>query len=159
MVSWHLVDINTENGLEGLVAFSVFAHGAIMNGVSLTHLIVAVENLSISVDDVFGILLEQIINSNIKLFVSFDAISIVEHLARQVPILDIHVFESIFTFLFKQLIVESLFQVGSFQVENGCHTFVVAFVAHTVVGVSSIKIYVNFLMYNVLRSSHLSQQI
>jgi hypothetical protein len=51
------IEINGQNGLKRLIAFSIFAHGSIMNRVS-TILVLLSQNLSAPFNDILGVLLE-----------------------------------------------------------------------------------------------------
>jgi len=65
---WNIININSKNRLTCLKTFSLLAHSTIMNWISLI-LILNCEHFPVFLHDVFGVLLEEVEYSNIKLLV------------------------------------------------------------------------------------------
>ena len=65
----HCINVNCKKGLASLVALSEFAHGSIMDWVSLEVVLLS-QNLSVSVFNIFSVLFEQVVNSDVEVFVS-----------------------------------------------------------------------------------------
>ena len=72
------VNINGQKCLNSLEALGELAHRSIMNWVSL-ELILLSENLLIPIIDILGVLLEQVVNSDVEIFMSLYSISIMEN--------------------------------------------------------------------------------
>lgn len=101
--AWNFINIYSQNGLQGLIALGVFAHGAVMNRVSLVNILLS-KDLAVSVDDVLGILLEKICNSHIEISESLHSFCIVEYSCCKFTMFDIHILESVSIFLAQKLI-------------------------------------------------------
>lgn len=110
------IDVNGQECLDGLKALGVLAHGTVVNRVPLV-LILLGEDLLIPIVDILGILLEQVVNSNVEVFMPLDGFCIMEYVLREVAMLDIHVFESVSIFLSKKLIEEDFLQVHPLNIE------------------------------------------
>lgn len=107
LLAGHLINVNVEDSFNSLAAPSEFAHGAVVNRVAVLGVLLS-ENLAVSVYNVLCILVEEVINSDVELFVALDGARVVEHCAGEVTMLDVHVFESISALLAKQLVEERL---------------------------------------------------
>ena len=53
------------------------------------------ENLTVSVHDVLGVLVEQIVNSDVEILMPLDGLGVMEDCAGEVAMLDVHVLESV----------------------------------------------------------------
>ena len=155
---WNIININSKNRLTCLKTFSLLAHSTIMNWISLI-LILNCEHFPVFLHDVFGVLLEEVEYSNIKLLVPLYWISIMEYLTWQMAVFNIHVFESVLVLVLNQLIVQCLFQINSFDVKKNYHTVVVTSVAETVISIPSFLISVYFLVNNISWSPHFGKKI
>ena len=78
LVARNFINIDSQNGFKSLEAFGELAHGTIVNGVPV-ELVLLSQDLSVSLNDVLSILLKQVENSDVKLFVSLDGLSVMEH--------------------------------------------------------------------------------
>ena len=77
---WHLINLDGKHRLGSLEALGLLAHGAVMNRVS-PILVLNSEHLSVPVNDVLRVLLEQVEHSLVELFVPLDGVRVMEDLA------------------------------------------------------------------------------
>jgi hypothetical protein len=157
-VCWSTIEINGENGLQRLVALGIFAHRTIMNRVS-TILVLLSQYLSAPLDDILGVLLEQVEDSDVEVLVSLQRISVMEDRARQVTVLDVHVLESVSVFLLQELIEKRFLQVYSFDIEQGDEAVIVTLGQDGMEHVSSLVVNIDLLVNHVLRCSSLGDQV
>jgi hypothetical protein len=80
-----------------------------------------------------------------------------ENLRREVTLLDIHVLKAVLALFSQKLVVQGLFEIDSFQVEQGNYAIVVSSVTDVVVCISALSVNIDFLMDHILRRSKLSQ--
>ena len=154
LVSLHFVKVDCEKGLQCFVAICELVHRTVVNRIPL-NLVLLFKNLIVPSNDVTGILLQQVEYANVELLVSLHRLRIVENRCCQMPMFDIHVFESVAILHGKQLVEQDLLEVYALNVENCDQAVVVAFVAHHVVAVPLLLININVLMDDGLRRAHL----
>jgi len=157
-VCWSTIEINGENGLKRLVALGIFAHRTIMNRIS-TILVLLSQYLSAPLDDILGVLLEQVEDSDVEVLVSLQRISVMEDRARQVTVLDVHVLESVSVFLLQELIEKRFLQVYSFDIEQGDEAVIVTLGQDGMEHVSPLVVNIDLLVNHVLRCSSLGDQV
>jgi len=112
------LQVKVQKCLYALEALSVLAHGSIMDGIPLLWFILLREYLSHAHEKVTCVLFEERLHPDIELLVSLDCVCIVEDSRHQVPVLDVHVLESVALLLTVQLIKECFLQVNAFNVED-----------------------------------------
>ena len=156
--AWNFINIYCQNGLQGFIALGIFAHGAVMNRISLVNILLG-KDLAVSVDNVLGILLKKISNSHVEISESFHSFCIMENSGCKFTMLDVHILESVSIFLAQKLIEQGLFQINSFDVEDSNHAFEIASETHIVVSVSVLVIDIDLLVDNILRSTHFLNKI
>lgn len=91
---WCVINVYVQNGVQCLEALGEFAHCTIMNRRS-PIIILLCKYLPEPINDVLGVLIKQIENSNIEFLMSLQRVSIVEQTERELAMLDVHVFESV----------------------------------------------------------------
>lgn len=156
--SWHVIDLDVEQGLSCLEALGLLAHGTVVNGVP-SVLVLDSQHLSVPVNDVLRVLLEQVEHSLVELLVPLDRVRVVENLAAQVAVLDVHVLEPVLVFVSNQLVVKSLLEVHSLDVEENDGAVVVAAIAHAVVGVSVLDVDVDLLVDHICWGAHFGEKV
>ena len=129
-----------------------------MNWVSL-ELILLSENLLIPIIDILGVLLEQVVNSDVEIFMSLYSISIMENIFGQLTVLDIHILEPVSVFLSQKLIKEDLFEIDSLDIEERNHTVKVSLEADIMVGIPMDIINIDLLLDDNLWISHFGDQV
>ena len=90
---------------------------------------------------------------------SFYSLGIMKNRRCQMTIFYIHVFKSESIFFFQKLIEKYFFQINSFNIEHSHQAFKIASIANHMISVSTFIININFLMNNLLWTSHLCYQI
>jgi hypothetical protein len=153
---WNFINFNSKYSLTRFKAFSLLAHSSIMDRISLI-LVLNCEHFSVSVNDIFGVLLKEIKYSNIELLMPLNRIRIMKYLTRQVPMLYIHILEPVLVFVLDQLVVECLFQIHSLNIKNNYHAIVVSSVAETMISIPPFLISINFLMDDIRWCPHFSK--
>lgn len=156
--SRHFIDFNCQQGFDCLVALSKLAHCAVMNWVPL-HLVLDSKDLPVPVQDILGVLLEEIEYPDVKLFVSFDAVRVVEDSSRQMPMVDVHVLKPVFVFFSQQLIVQGFLEINAFDVQEHDQGLIVTFEAKTMISVAGLVVDVNLLVNVVLRRAYFCQKV
>ena len=149
------INIDREYRLQSLVAFGILAHCSIMNWISPERILLG-QDLPIPVNNVLGILLEKIENSNIEVLVPLHRLRIMEDRARQVTMLDVHVLESISVLLSQKLIEQGLLQVHSLDVEESYHAVEITSITYHMITISALVINIDLLMNHILRCAHFS---
>ena len=129
-----------------------------MNWISL-ELILLCENLLVSIINILCILLKQIVNSNVKIFMSLHSICIMEYILGEMTMLDIHVLEPVFILLTEKLIEQDLLQVHSFNVQKSNHTVEVSFETEVMICISAEIVYIDLLFDNHLWVSHFGDEV
>ena len=117
------------------------------------------ENLSVSVDDVDGVLLEKLHESEIKLTVSLDCVSIVLDSLDKFALLDVHRFHAITVLFLLKLIIHDLLEAHSFEAEHVLEALKVALVGHDVVGAQTLVVKVELVEDHVTWSTHLQGEV
>ena len=117
------------------------------------------KNLAVPVNDVLGILLKKICNSHVEIGESFYSFCIMKHSGCKFTVLNVHIFESVSIFLAQKLIKQGLFQINPLDVKNGDHAFEITSETHIMVSVSMLVIDIDLLVDNVLRCTHLLNQV
>jgi hypothetical protein len=123
------------------------------------ELILLSQDLSVSVLNIFSVLLKQIVNSDVEVLVSLQRISVMEDRARQVTVLDVHVLESVSVFLLQELIEKRFLEVYSFDIEQGDEAVIVTLGQDGMEHVSPLVINIDLLVDDVLRCSSLGDQV
>jgi hypothetical protein len=90
IVPINFVDVNVEDGFESLKAVRAFGHGRVVDRIAFVLVILESEDVSVAAQQIVYILLEQDCDSQFKLLVSPDCVSIVLHCFVQFSVLNIH---------------------------------------------------------------------
>jgi len=117
-------------------------------------IILLAKNLSVSIHNVLGVLLKQVENSDIEVFMPLNEVSIVENLVRQVAMINVHILKTILVLFLKELIEKSFLEVDSFDIEHHNHAVVVSLITNVVIKVSSLRVHINLLVNHVCGSTH-----
>jgi hypothetical protein len=122
-------------------------------------IILLAKNLSVSIHNVLGVLLKQVENSDIEVFMPLNEVSIVENLVRQVAMINVHILKTILVLFLKELIEKSFLEVDSFDIEHHNHAVVVSLITNVVIKVSSLCVHINLLVNHVCGSTHFRNQV
>lgn len=129
-----------------------------MDGVSF-ELILLGQDLLVSVIDVLSVLLEQVVHSNVEVFMPFDGLGVMVDIFGKLSMLDVHIFESVSIFLTKKLVKKDFLQIYSLDIEKSYHAIEISFKAEIVVSISAKVIHIYLLLDDNLWISHLGYQI
>ena len=102
------VNIDVKHSLKRFQTIRAFRHGGIMNRVSLVLFVLEGQDVSITLEHIIDILLEQAHKSKFELLVSSDSLSIVLDGAVEFSLFDIHGLHAVAALLLAKLIVHHL---------------------------------------------------
>lgn len=103
----NLIDVDSQSRHQRLVALGEFAHGAIVDWVSVVHIAV-VENLAVFLNNIARILLEHVRDSDDEVFETIDKVSVlIEGLVKD-AVLNVHILQARVVLLVQELIEKRL---------------------------------------------------
>lgn len=155
----NIVNIDLEQSIHRLAALREFVHGDEMYRIPPECSILLRQDLTIASNDVASVLFKQAYESEIKLSVSLDRVSIVLHSLDKLTLLDVHRLHSVATFLFLKLVVHDLFEAHALEAKKRDQAIVVALVGQDVVAVHSIVVDVEFVEDHIGWCTHLQAQV
>jgi hypothetical protein len=98
------------------------------------------EDLSVSGNDITGVLLEQAHQSQVKLPVPFDCVSIVLHSLHQLALLYVHCFHSETQFFFLKLVIHYFLETHALKAYHVYKAVIIAFIGQDVIAIHSVVV-------------------
>jgi len=155
----HNIDVDLQEGLQCLLTLCEFVHSRIVDGVAPRNAVLLGEDLTVTSNDITGVLLEQAHQTQIEFSVPFDSVAIVLDGLCQLTVLNVHSFHPEAAFLLLELIVHDFFEAHALVAEHADHAIVVALVSHDVIRAQPVVVNVQFVVNHVTRGAHLQRQV
>ena len=153
------VNIDLEERLERLVALGVLVHRGVVDRVPTHDSILLRQNLTVTLDDVACIRLEDGYETQVKLAMSLDCVSVVLDSLHKLALLDVHCFHTETAFFLLQLVVHDFLKTHALKTEQADQAVVFALVGEDVVRVQALIVEVELVEDHVTWSSHLERQV
>ena len=122
-------------------------------------LILPFQYLIVPCDDIARVLLQQVEDADVEVLMSLHRLGIMEDGGRQLPMLDIHVLESVAVLLNQQLVEEDLLEVYALNIKHRHQAVNVALVAHHVIAIPLLPVHVYILVDHCLWRAHLQGEV
>jgi hypothetical protein len=109
VIKRHIIDVDRQKHFDGFETLGKLAHRTVVNWVSLQLNVLLAQDGSVPVDKIGGVLLENILNTDIELFMSFHCVCIVEDSGHEMAVLNVHILKPVLLLFLMKLVKQYFF--------------------------------------------------